>query len=266
MVRLLVVGALSCALSFSALASTVRDSTFGANDGSSVLEWAEGSWSACSGSPGRVCGSTAGTQARPIGCQKHPLAGGGPQPASVSACEEGLGVATRPQDARTCTTAPAQACHWNTGSWSACSAASPACGATTTGTQSRSSQCIATTPGQPNQARPDGQCASAIGAKPGNYANALPFAKANSMTFDAIAIGSAARLTIYSQPNYGGSILLDVQGPKIILNQYLSGAIMTDPDRTGPIGGQFASASAFMRASSNMHSWGAGTSFLLSCN
>lgn len=161
----MVLVALSLLLS-AAFASELRDSTFGANAGSSALEWTYGPWGSCNINVGRVCGSSAGTQVRSIGCKAHPLDGSDAYSVSVTACEEGLGLASREPDTRACATASPQACHWSTSSWSACSAGTPACGTTTSGTQTRTSQCVATTPGYPNQVRADAQCVSAVGAKP----------------------------------------------------------------------------------------------------
>lgn len=48
--------------------------------------------------------------------------------------------------------------------------------------------------------------------------NSAAFPKAVNTTFDGIAIASGAHLIIYSKPNFQGSVLLDVVGPKIINN------------------------------------------------
>lgn len=70
---LVAAGCLSFAVS--AADALVRDSTEGLNTGPAVLEWTMGPWGECSGNAGRVCGSTAGTQVRSVGCQMHPLDG-----------------------------------------------------------------------------------------------------------------------------------------------------------------------------------------------
>jgi hypothetical protein len=53
----------------------------------------------------------------------------------------------------------------------------------------------------------------------GFYANnTSAFPKSVRTTFDGIAIDKGTQLIIYSQPNFKGSVLLDIKGPAIINN------------------------------------------------
>ena len=56
----------------------------------------------------------------------------------------------------------------------------------------------------------------------GAYPDAtVPFAKANSGTFDFIAIGPKTRLEIFKKKNFAGGTFIDIKGPAIIGNQCL---------------------------------------------
>jgi hypothetical protein len=53
----------------------------------------------------------------------------------------------------------------------------------------------------------------------GEYpSNEAAFPKAVAQTFDGIAIDRGTRLILYSQPNFTGTVLLDIKGPAIINN------------------------------------------------
>ena len=55
----------------------------------------------------------------------------------------------------------------------------------------------------------------------GEYPRAIAaFPKSNSSTFDGIAIDNNTRVIIYSEENYKGEILLNENGPAIILNLF----------------------------------------------
>lgn len=69
----------------------------------------------------------------------------------------------------------------------------------------------------------EGQISNHVGR--GAYPDAtIPFAKANSGTFDFIAIGPKTRLVIYKQPQFKGGEYIDIQGPALIGNQCLPAA------------------------------------------
>jgi len=48
--------------------------------------------------------------------------------------------------------------------------------------------------------------------------NATAFPNAVDHTFDAIAVDAGTRIILYSEPNFGGTVLLDVTGPALINN------------------------------------------------
>jgi len=92
--------------------------------------------------------------------------------------------------------------------------------------------------------------------------NEKAFPKAVFHTFDGIAIDKGTRLIIYSKSNYQGEVLLDVLGPKIILNvlwkndsqanHCLTDVFPHDLEQNYP-------RSARMWSSGNMHKWSSGS-------
>lgn len=106
---------------------------------------------------------------------------------------------------------------------------------------------------------------------PGNYSQAEPFVRANTYTFDGIAIGKDTHITIYSQPNFGGTVLLDLQGPAVVNNVLFNadttpnnGQWLTDT-WPGDFDAQFPPSTRHW-SSTDMHPWGMGTSVKVSCS
>ena len=105
---------------------------------------------------------------------------------------------------------------------------------------------------------------------PGSYDRSQPFANAHAHTFDGIAFGRDTRVTIYSKPNFQGSIILDQKGPGVINNHiWQSSPQAQNGWKTstwpGTFHGQFPPSSR-QWSTSNMHAWGAGTSVKVTCD
>lgn len=80
-------------------ASELRDSTFGANEGSALLQWSIGGWGSCSASAPACGRTTYGSESRTVRCLAILLAGGSENRADAH-CIEGLGP--RPASSRSC--------------------------------------------------------------------------------------------------------------------------------------------------------------------
>lgn len=105
---------------------------------------------------------------------------------------------------------------------------------------------------------------------PGEYAKSQPFANADAFTFDGIAIGRDTTVTIYSKPNFQGSIILHQKGPAVINNRiWASFAQAQNGWQTstwpGEFHGQFPPSSR-RYSDSDMHAWGHGTSVKVACS
>jgi hypothetical protein len=92
--------------------------------------------------------------------------------------------------------------------------------------------------------------------------NLVAFPKAVNTTFDGIAIAGGAHLIIYSKPNFQGSVLLNVVGPKIINNVKWKDDPRYDHCMTDVFPGDLESK--FPRrvrvwSNSDMHSWSFGS-------
>jgi hypothetical protein len=92
-----------------------------------------------------------------------------------------------------------------------------------------------------------------------------PFLHADSYTFDGIAVGPNTRVTIYSDRNFQGSIVANIQGPKLINNGELAGstAWLTEafPE---PYQTMFPPSSR-QYSVENIQPWGRGTSVKVEC-
>ncbi|AGH97644.1 hypothetical protein A11S_821 [Micavibrio aeruginosavorus EPB] len=105
---------------------------------------------------------------------------------------------------------------------------------------------------------------------PGEYARSQPFANADAFTFDGIAIGRDTTVTIYSKPNFQGSIILNQKGPAVINNRIWASSPQAQngwqtSTWPGEFHGQFPPSSR-RYSSSDMHAWGHGTSVKVTCS
>jgi len=103
----------------------------------------------------------------------------------------------------------------------------------------------------------------------GEYPNArTAFPNADRTTFDAIAIDKGTRLIIYSEPNFQGSIILDVTGPALINNvKWKDEERIKDVNRktfTQPLESLFPK-SCRRWSNTNMNDWSKG-SIKIICN
>ena len=57
-----------------------------------------------------------------------------------------------------------------------------------------------------------------------------PLGKATASTFDGLAIGNKTRIIIYEQPNFQGSVVVDLQGPLVMNNWIWRDDPMIGPD------------------------------------
>lgn len=116
------------------------------------------------------------------------------------------------------------------------------------------------------------------GDYPDSYAGGTgPFAKAANGSFDGIAIGANTRIQIFSEPNFGGTLLLDISGPRVISNCVMSKAagvsgwpsncsswLGEDWSSQGSLFTQFTPASR-SNSGVNMWSYGGGPGQPLNC-
>ena len=96
----------------------------------------------------------------------------------------------------------------------------------------------------------------------GSYSlNSSAFPKATSTTFDGIAIDAGTKVTIYSQPNYQGSILYEKIGPAIINNAIWKNYSQVQSvmyDWKEPLQSTYPQ-SVREWSSTNMHNWPSGS-------
>jgi hypothetical protein len=99
---------------------------------------------------------------------------------------------------------------------------------------------------------------------PGDYPdNTKAFPRAVQYTFDGIAIDGATKVTLYSQPNFQGTVLWDQVGPAIMNN----GIFQSDPNAgpaikatwKEPLQTEYPPSVRFWSAS-DMHAWSFGSS------
>lgn len=97
--------ALLGAAPLSAVGHGIKDSTFGENTGSGLLEWVAGSWGSCTAAtPRPSCGkyaTTYGTESRTVTCRVNYLNGTRAN-VQVASCNEGLGTQSKPATSRSC--------------------------------------------------------------------------------------------------------------------------------------------------------------------
>lgn len=95
-----------------------------------------------------------------------------------------------------------------------------------------------------------------------------PLSRASYFTFDGMALGQNTTVTIYSGPNFTGSILFNQTGPYLIQSQDYTAAIGLDRSNWSSIGGvytQFTPATRNTDATGTMRNWGSGTSIRVTC-
>lgn len=97
----------------------------------------------------------------------------------------------------------------------------------------------------------------------GEYpSNASAFPNAVDHTFDAIAVDKGTRVILYSQPNFGGTVILDVTGPALINNVKWKNDHRIKNVNTKTLGGGLDALfpkSCRSWSSSDMHSWSYGS-------
>jgi len=97
----------------------------------------------------------------------------------------------------------------------------------------------------------------------GEYpSNADAFPNAVKYTFDAIAVDAGTRVIIYSEPNFKGSVLIDVTGPALINNVKWQGDARLGDFITRTLNANFESLfpkSCRRWSESNMHTWDYGS-------
>ncbi|MBN2890630.1 MAG: hypothetical protein JXL97_02070 [Bacteroidales bacterium] len=92
--------------------------------------------------------------------------------------------------------------------------------------------------------------------------NAIAFPNAVDHTFDAIAVDKGTRVILYSEPNFQGSVLLDVTGPALINNVKWQNESRIKNVNTKTLGGGLDGLfpkSCRRWSSSNMNNWSRGS-------
>lgn len=103
----------------------------------------------------------------------------------------------------------------------------------------------------------------------GEYpSNKAAFPKAVASTFDGIAVDAETRVVIYSEPNFKGTIVLDITGPAVINNMKWKEEARIKNFTTKAFAGDLESnfpASCRIWSSTNMNAWDTG-SLKVICN